>query len=62
VQDGASTYTYDVTGNRTNDGYITDVGNRLVNDGVWTWTYDAAGNTIARSQGANVTHEAHARV
>jgi RHS repeat-associated protein len=51
--DGAATFGYDATGNRTNAGYVTDTGNRMTSDGLWTWTYDAAGNVTKRSKGAS---------
>ena len=37
------TYGYDNTGNRTNTGYTTTLGNEMTNDGTWTYTYDPAG-------------------
>jgi len=52
TQDGASTFGYDATGNRTNTGYSTGTGNRITTDGVWTYTHDAEGNLVKKSQGA----------
>ncbi|MBP3957828.1 RHS repeat protein [Gemmata sp. G18] len=49
--DGAATYGYDETGNRTNAGYVAGSGNRMTSDGIWTYTYDANGNVIKRSKG-----------
>jgi RHS repeat-associated protein len=37
-------YTYDKNGNRTNAGYVTGVGNRLLSDGVYNYQYDDEGN------------------
>jgi RHS repeat-associated protein len=53
TEDGASTFGYDATGNRTNSGYVTDPGNRMQTDGVWTYTFDAEGNLTKKSQGAS---------
>jgi RHS repeat-associated protein len=53
TKDGASTFGYDATGNRTNSGYVTDPGNRINTDGVWTYTFDAEGNLTKKSQGAS---------
>jgi RHS repeat-associated protein len=50
--DGAATFGYDATGNRTNSGYATGTGNRTTTDGVWTYTYDAEGNLTKKSKGA----------
>jgi RHS repeat-associated protein len=41
---GASTTTYDATGNRTGGDYSTGTGNELLSDGTWDYSYDAAGN------------------
>ncbi|MEN6407240.1 MAG: RHS repeat-associated core domain-containing protein [Thermoguttaceae bacterium] len=41
-------YTYDDNGNRTNTGYTTGVGNRLMSDGTYNYTYDGEGNRTAR--------------
>jgi RHS repeat-associated protein len=51
--DGAATFGYDATGNRTNPGYATGAGNRMTTDGVWTYTYDAAGSVIKKSKGTS---------
>ncbi|MCE9567003.1 MAG: hypothetical protein K8U57_33795, partial [Planctomycetes bacterium] len=53
TQDGASTFDYDATGNRTNTGYATDPGNRITTDGVWTYTFDAEGNHTKKSKGTS---------
>ncbi len=53
TQDGASTFSYDATGNRTNPGYATGTGNRITTDGVWTYTHDAEGNVTKKSKGAS---------
>jgi RHS repeat-associated protein len=37
-------YSYDATGNRTMDGYVTGTGNRLASDGIYNYTYDDEGN------------------
>jgi RHS repeat-associated protein len=50
--DGATTYSYDATGNRTNTGYTTAAGNQTTSDGVWSLTYDGDGNVTKRSKGA----------
>ncbi len=41
-------YTYDANGNRTNTGYVTGEGNRLVSDGTYRYTYDPDGNRTSR--------------
>jgi RHS repeat-associated protein len=41
-------YTYDDNGNRTNTGYATDTGNRVVSDGTYRYSYDNEGNRAAR--------------
>jgi RHS repeat-associated protein len=46
--DGASTFGYDGTGNRTNAGYSTGAGNELSFDGTYTYTYDAEGNVTEK--------------
>jgi RHS repeat-associated protein len=46
--DGASTWSYDLNGNRTNTGYNTDTGNRLTTDGTWNYTYDDEGNVTVK--------------
>jgi RHS repeat-associated protein len=52
ISDGATTFSYDLNGNRTMAGYQTATGNRLSTDGTWTYTYDAAGNEIQKTQGS----------
>jgi RHS repeat-associated protein len=42
-------YTYDKNGNRTNGGYVTDTGNRLMSDGVYNYEYDPEGNRKSRT-------------
>lgn len=54
TQDGTTTYTYDLNGNRTMAGYQTGTGNRVTNDGVYTYTYDAAGNLTKKSKGSSL--------
>ena len=41
-------YTYDDNGNRTNGGYTTGSGNRLLTDGAYRYDYDAEGNRTLR--------------
>jgi YD repeat-containing protein len=53
TQDGAKTFTYDGTGNRTFTGYVTAAGNRISSDGTWTYTHDAAGQLVKKSKGAS---------
>jgi RHS repeat-associated protein len=49
-------YTYDKNGNRTNTGYVTGSGNRLLSDGTYIYDYDAEGNRTKRTKivGGNV--------
>jgi RHS repeat-associated protein len=54
LSDGASSFTYDKNGNRTNTGYVTGTGNRLTTDGTWNYTYDDEGNLISKSSGSEV--------
>lgn len=42
-------YGYDANGNRTNTGYDTGAGNRLLSDGTYTYEYDAQGNRTLRT-------------
>jgi RHS repeat-associated protein len=42
-------YSYDGTGNRTNPGYATGPGNRLVADGSFDYAYDDEGNRISQT-------------
>ncbi len=42
-------YSYDSSGNRTNTGYVTGTGNRLMSDGTYNYAYDAEGNRIRRT-------------
>ena len=51
--DGASSFSYDGSGNRTNAGSVTAAGNRLTSDGTWTYTHDAAGQLVKKSLGAS---------
>jgi RHS repeat-associated protein len=44
------TYSYDLNGNRTLDGYLTGPGNRLLSDGRFDYVYDAEGNTILKTE------------
>lgn len=46
TQDGASTFGYDGTGNRTNTGYATGGGNRITTDGVWVYTHDRSKSVV----------------
>ncbi|AFY40222.1 RHS repeat-associated core domain protein [[Leptolyngbya] sp. PCC 7376] len=43
-------YSYDDQGNRTNDGYVTGLENRLLEDGTYTYTYDNEGNRLTRKE------------
>lgn len=43
------TFSYDLTGNRTNSGYSTGAGNRLLSDGTFDYEYDAEGNRTKRT-------------
>ncbi len=43
-------YTYDLNGNRTGGGYVTDTGNRLMSDGVYNYEYDPEGNRTKRTK------------
>jgi RHS repeat-associated protein len=43
-------YSYDANGNRTNAGYGTGAGNRLLTDGVYAYVYDAEGNRTKRTE------------
>ena len=51
--DGAASFTYDGSGNRTTTGSVTAAGNRLSSDGTWSYTHDAAGQLVKKSQGAS---------
>jgi RHS repeat-associated protein len=46
----SESYTYDQNGNRTNSGYVTAAGNRLIEDGTYNYTYDAEGNRSTRTK------------
>ena len=46
-------HTYDANGNRTDTGYVTGAGNRLVSDGTYRYLYDAQGSRTARFVDAN---------
>src|SRR5262249_13320418 len=45
---GSSTYSFDLTGNRTMTGYQTGANNQLLSDGVWNDKYDPEGNLIEK--------------
>jgi RHS repeat-associated protein len=45
-------YSYDANGNRTNTGYSTGTGNRLLCDGTYRYLYDNEGNRTAKYQGS----------
>ncbi|WP_055073653.1 RHS repeat domain-containing protein [Pseudanabaena sp. 'Roaring Creek'] len=47
-QDNES-YSYDSNGNRTNDGYVTGVNNRLLEDNKYLYEYDIVGNRTKRT-------------
>ena len=42
-------YSYDLTGNRTNIGYSTGANNQLLSDGIYDYEYDAEGNRTKRT-------------
>ncbi len=42
-------YNYDLTGNRTNTGYITGTNNQLLEDGTYEYLYDDEGNRIRKT-------------
>src|SRR5262249_21002219 len=44
-------FTYDNNGNRTNSGYQTGAGNRLLSGGGYSYHYDGEGNLIERDGG-----------
>jgi YD repeat-containing protein len=46
----SESYTYDQNGNRTNSGYVTAAGNRLMSDGTYNYTYDSEGNRATRTK------------
>jgi RHS repeat-associated protein len=48
-------YTYDKNGNRTNGGYVTGSGNRLMSDGTYSYEYDPEGNRTKRTKIADNT-------
>src|SRR5581483_3318499 len=52
TNDNGTPHTYDKAGNRTDPGYVTGPGNRLLSDGTWSYTYDDAGNLVKKSKGA----------
>ena len=43
------TYSYDLTGNRTNPGYQTGTNNQLLSDGTHAYAYDAEGNRVRKT-------------
>ncbi len=52
VADSATSYSYDLAGNRTMAGYTTGAANRITSDGTWAFSYDDEGNVTKRSKGA----------
>ena len=44
--DGALSFSYDGSGNRTNAGYVTAAGNQLSSDGTWILGHDPRGQLI----------------
>ncbi len=52
TNDNGTPHTYDKAGNRTDPGYVTGPGNRLLSDGTWSYTYDDAGHLVKKSKGA----------
>ena len=50
-------YDYDDNGNRTNTGYTTSTGNRMLTDGTYTYQYDANGNRTLRYVDGNTNGE-----
>src|SRR5262249_16826773 len=53
TNDSATTYSYDLNGNRTMTGYQTGSGNRTTSDGTWTYYYDDEGNLTKKTKGTN---------
>jgi RHS repeat-associated protein len=53
TNDTANSYSYDLAGNRTMNGYTTGSANELTNDGMWTYSYDNNGNMTKKSKGAS---------
>lgn len=43
-------YTYDLNGNRVENGQVTGADNRLLNDGTYTYEYDLEGNRAKRTE------------
>jgi RHS repeat-associated protein len=52
TNDGTHTWSYDLNGNRTNAGYTNTTENQLSTDGTWTYTYDPEGNLTQKTSGA----------
>jgi RHS repeat-associated protein len=48
TNDGVNTYAYDSAGNRNNSGQTIGTGNRLSSDNSWTYSYDNEGNLIQK--------------
>src|SRR5260370_4798476 len=48
TNDNGTGHSYDLNGNRTDAGYVTDPVNRLRTDGIWNFTYDTEGNLIRK--------------
>ena len=51
TQDGATSYTYDANGNRTQGSYTVGPNNQIITDGTWTYSYDNASQTSSKSDG-----------
>jgi RHS repeat-associated protein len=51
----SANYGYDLNGNRTMAGYVTDTGNRLRSDGAFTYAYDDEGNMLSITSLADST-------
>ena len=51
TQDGATSYTYDANGNRTQGSYTVGPNNQIITDGTWTYGYDNASQTSSKSDG-----------
>jgi RHS repeat-associated protein len=50
-------YSFDANGNRTNSGYSTGTGNRLLSDGTYNYLYDKEGNRTRRTLISNGSYE-----
>ena len=51
TQDGATSYTYDANGNRTQGNYTVGPNNQIITDGTWSYSYDNASQTSSKSDG-----------